>query len=439
MKSKFNILVCILAFVLAFTACGGKTALAEEQAKQLAEKHTQLMLDGDFAAVLNESSDAVKKRLDAQAMEAAWNQVTALAGEYENIHSVEYSQANGYATVRVTAYFTASGVIISYVYNADGIIEGINLNLTSREEKIALTDTEKFCEKEITVGEYALKGIVTLPKNKEGYPVAVLVQGSGASDCDETVGANKPFREIAHALAEKGIATVRVNKRFYQLPQLASEKGDTLTIYDEYMDDVYAAIDYAKENVSNTVFVIGHSQGGMSAPKIMQDKDLAGAVIMAGTIRGLEDVVFDQNMRVLEAGNYPDSEKNALTQQIMDEVRKVKNLTADDKSAPLGIPASYWLSLRDLDAENILKKTDRPVLLMQGTRDFQVYEDKDYQHMLSVLKDNKNISYRCYDGLNHLFMPQAQPGVIDVTEYAQPNHIPRYVTDDIAQFILDNF
>ena len=28
--------------------------------------------------------------------------------------------------------------------------------------------------------------------------------------------------------------------------------------------------------------------------------------------------------------------------------------------------------------------------------------------------------------------------VADVTEYAQPNHIPRYVTDDIAQFITDN-
>ena len=438
MKKFLKIFAVGRALMLALTACGGKTALDEQTAKQLAEKHTQLMVAGDFEAVLADCSDAVKKQIDARALKSAMEQTVALAGEYENIHSVEYSRQNGYATVRVTAYYTNSGIVFSFTYGPDGVTEGLYLNVTNRDIKTQLTETDLFYEEEITVGEYAVKGIVTLPKNKEGYPVAVLVQGSGASDYDETIGNNKPFRELAHSLAENGIATVRINKRFFQYPDLAAEKAATLTIYDEYMDDVYAAIDYARENISKTVFVIGHSQGGMSAPKIMQDKNLAGAVMMAGTIRGLEDVIYDQNMAALEKMNLSDREKQELVQQVMDGVQQVKNLTADNQTAPFGIPASYWLSMKELNAENILKNTDKPVLVLQGMRDFQVYYDKDYEYMQSVLKDRNNIYFTAYPGLNHLFMPQALPGVTDITEYAPENHIDRRITEDIAKFITDN-
>ncbi|MBQ3008329.1 MAG: DUF3887 domain-containing protein [Oscillospiraceae bacterium] len=438
MKKIINIFLCITFCVGMFTACSGKTALEEAAAKALAEKHTQLMVNGEYDAILEECSEKVKKQIDATALEAAMEQTTALAGEYESIHSVDYSQANGYATVRVTAYYKNSGLVFNFTYNAEGVIEGLYLNTTNRETATALADTDLYCEKEITVGEFDIKGVVTLPKNTENYPVAVLVQGSGASDYDETVGANKPFRELAHALGEKGIATVRINKRFFQYPESAAETAETLTIYDEYMDDVYSAIEYAKENISDTVFVIGHSQGGMSAPKITQDNNLKGAIMLAGTLRGLEDVIYDQNMQVIETAGYSESEKAELIQQVADGVRQVKDVKKGDKTAPMGLPASYWLSLKELDAENILKTTDFPVLVLQGTADFQVYYDKDFALMQTVLADRKNIEFKAYDGLNHMFMPQSLPGVTGVEEYAAENHIPDYVTDDIAEFILEN-
>ena len=206
------------------------------------------------------------------------------------------------------------------------------------------------------------------------------------------------------------------------------------------MDYIYAAIDYAKANVSENVYVIGHSQGGMSAPKIALDNDLKGVVMMAGTIRGLEDIVLDQNTAALEAmDQYSKKEKQQILKATQDGVAAVKALTEESTEPVLGIPAQYWLSLRDLDAENILKnKLDIPVLVLQGTADFQVYMDKDFEYMKSVLGHKENISFKAYDGLNHLFMPQSLPGVADTTEYNAENHIPQYVIDDIAEFIDDN-
>ena len=41
----------------------------------------------------------------------------------------------------------------------------------------------------------------------------VLVHGSGPNDRDETVGASKPFRDLAWGLATKGVAVLRYEKR----------------------------------------------------------------------------------------------------------------------------------------------------------------------------------------------------------------------------------
>jgi hypothetical protein len=45
--------------------------------------------------------------------------------------------------------------------------------------------------------KYPLNGILTLPDNcSSKVPDVVLVHGSGPLDMDESIGANKPFRDI---------------------------------------------------------------------------------------------------------------------------------------------------------------------------------------------------------------------------------------------------
>ncbi len=434
MKKMIKMIALVLCFSLLFTACGSKDALSKDDAVKLSDKYVQCLVNRDFETVVAGCNEKIAKQVDAAGLQQAWDSVAATSGGFVSATAITYESNNGIATVATTAEFENMGIIISLSYDDSGKIRGIWFNFAPEDTVYQNVDTDLFTEETVFIGEYEIKGVVTTPDNVTDYPVVVLVRGSGQSDFNETIGANRPFKELAHGLAEKGIASIRINKRLYQKPVLSHDK---LTIWDEYMDDVYAAIDYAKANISDKVYVIGHSQGGMSAPKIALDNDLDGVVMMAGTIRGLEDIVYDQNAAALETmDQYSAKEKEKILQATKDGVDAIKALTEDSTDPVLGIPAQYWLSLRDLDAENILKdKLTVPVLVLQGTADFQVYMDKDFEYMQSVLGDKENISFKAYDGLNHLFMPQSLPGVTDTSEYAAENHIPQYVIDDIADFI----
>lgn len=63
---------------------------------------------------------------------------------------------------------------------------------------------------------YPLEGIIAMPDNLfQKVPAVVLVHGSGPSDKDETVFANKPFRDIAEYFSAKGIAVLQYDAFCY--------------------------------------------------------------------------------------------------------------------------------------------------------------------------------------------------------------------------------
>ena len=244
---KFKIFSLVICAVMLFTACGSKAPLYKEQAIKLSDKHIQCLINMDYETVVADSDEKLQKQIDAPALGQAWESVVGTAGGFVSATAITYESNNGVATVATTAEFENQAIVISLSYNNDGKLIGIWFNYAPQDSIYQPTDTDSFTEKVVLIGEYEIKGVVTTPDNITDYPVVVLVQGSGQSDFDETVGTNKPFKELAHGLAEKGIASVRINKRFYQKPVLSH---DQITIYDEYMDDIYAAIDYAKANIS---------------------------------------------------------------------------------------------------------------------------------------------------------------------------------------------
>src|SRR5690606_33004513 len=135
-------------------------------------------------------------------------------------------------------------------------------------------DPARFSEREATVGSgtWALPGTLTLPKKEGKFPAVILVHGSGPNDRDETLGPNKPFRDLAHGLATRGIAVLRYDKRTLVHPKaLASEVGAALTLREETIDDALAAAALLRtipEVDASKIFVVGHSLGGTAIPRI---------------------------------------------------------------------------------------------------------------------------------------------------------------------------
>ena len=72
-------------------------------------------------------------------------------------------------------------------------------------------------------------------------PGVVLVGGSGPVDMDETIGPDKPLRDLAHGLAAQGIAVLRYDKRTHDHAALVVQDKH-FDIDGEYTDDALAAL-----------------------------------------------------------------------------------------------------------------------------------------------------------------------------------------------------
>ena len=120
--------------------------------------------------------------------------------------------------VYVTTQFALGKTVVKVVYGPAGKVSGLWFVPESASAAYvtpAYVDVTSFTETEVTVGsgQWALPGTLTIPRGAGPFPGVVLVHGSGPNDRDETIGPNKPFRDLAQGLASKGIAVLRYEKR----------------------------------------------------------------------------------------------------------------------------------------------------------------------------------------------------------------------------------
>lgn len=290
----------------------------------------------------------------------------------------------------------------------------------------------------IGASPYPLSGVLCLPDGIMNPPIVIMVQGSGQSDYNETIYENTPFKDIAEGLAKQGVASIRYNKRYYQYPQTAPAN---ITIEDEVLNDVNNAISFSLENENtknSKIYILGHSLGGSLAPYIAQtNANVAGIISLAGTPRHLEDVILDQNIAAVNAmTDKTDDEKKALIDEVQKNVNMVKELHEGDPSINLFyVPSSYWLSLKKIDNITICKELDTPMLILQGSADFQVYPEIDYTAWQDILKNKSNVKFQLYDALNHLFM--RSNGRTDLSEYEIKGKVEELVMNDIAKWIFE--
>lgn len=300
-------------------------------------------------------------------------------------------------------------------------------------------DKNTFTEKEVLVGDgkYKLKGMLSIPKGKGPFSAVVLVQGSGASDMDESVEGHKIFKDIAEGLASKKIAVLRFDKRPYEYGMLTfvDKKFD---LNKESINDAVSGVNLLKKTSEidqNKIFVLGHSLGAMLTPTILKDCGENGAAggIMMGTPVDFLDTFLTQS-KYLKSINMMNDAQLASVKKLYDMV--------GDKSFPQNLPddqimygsySHYWESVKTSthikDAENL----EQPLLLLQGQRDYQV-EYSNLDKWKSYLSDKKNVEYNLYNNLNHLFI--SGEGKMTPEEYLKPGNVPDYVVNDISKWIL---
>ena len=304
-------------------------------------------------------------------------------------------------------------------------------------------------EEKIIIGEgteFPLNGILTLPENLEKpAPAVVFVHGSGSSNMDEKVMKMTPFKDLAKGLAERGIASVRYDKRSFAHGRKMLKKGD-LTVKEEVIEDAVLASNLLKNDSRidpERVFIIGHSMGAMLAPRIdAEGGKFKGLVLLAGTLDTLEGVLFRQ-LDEMKNGkskimSWVASAQEKKFKKSFENLYELSDEEAKKIPYAGGVNLYYFKEMGEHRAADYLEKTEKPVLIMQGTKDLQVNVERDFGGYKRAFGERDNFSFRLYEGLNHCFVPALYDDISKATkEFSKERHIGENVISDIAGWILN--
>ena len=302
-------------------------------------------------------------------------------------------------------------------------------------------------EEKIIIGKntkYPLKGLLTLPTCIETpVPAVVFVHGSGASNMDEKVGKLTPFKDLAEGLAKYGIASIRYDKRtFAHGLKLIREKD--VTVKKETIEDAILATEILKADSridKNNIFILGHSMGAMLAPRIDAEcGNYKGLIMMAGSPRKLEEIMLDQMEELLQSTKglvrWIAKKQTAKFTTMFNGLYQLSDDEAKKKKAGGGTTLYYFKEMGEHPASDYLTNTQKPMLFMQGGKDFQATVEKDFEAYKQLLSNKNNVTFRLYENLNHSFVPSVYGNLLKAKqEYNIEQHIIEEVIADIANWI----
>lgn len=420
---------------------------SDEESITLARKLITQLSDGDFDEAVSNFDATMSSQLPTDKLKGVWDQLTAQFGAFKEQGQAQSGHQDVYTVVVITCTFEKGPLDARVVLDAQKKIAGLFFAPSASATPVSYTppnyvQESSFTEQEMSFGdpEWVLTGTLTMPKAGGPHPAVVLVHGSGPQDRDETIGGSKVFKDLAWGLASQGVAVFRYEKRTLAYGAKMATSTDQVTIKEETVDDAVMALEMLAgiEGIEpSRVFLVGHSLGAMLAPMISESTEAEkGFVTLAAPSRPLEDLVLEQyNYLANLDGSVTTEEQKALddTEQQVANVKKLEpgSQTPPDQ-LPLGLPASYWLSLKGYDPPSVAKDLIEPMLILQGERDFQVTM-VDFHGWENVLQGKEDVTFKSFPNLNHLFIPGTGPSSPD--EYNKPGHVAEAVVRDIADWI----
>ena len=220
-----------------------------------------------------------------------------------------------------------------------------------------------------------LKGIHTITGDASD-PVVLLIPGSGPTDRDgnSPLGlAASTYKLLAHELASQGIQSVRIDKRGLFSSHAAIENPNQVTI-EAYVRDIHCWLEVIRQKLGKrSVWLTGHSEGGLIALTAAQRTEgIKGVILMATPAETFGTILRHQ----LKA--------NAANASLLDEAFSIisgleAGIRVDvSKMHPIlqklfhPEVQDYLMNLMSVDPKLLIKGLELPILILQGSRDIQV-------------------------------------------------------------------
>lgn len=413
-----------------------------------ANAFVDLLASNKFEQSRSYLSPEVKGVLPAPKLQLAWQGITMQMGAYKQRKAARLEKVGPHTCVFVPVVFGDKTVELRIVFSGSSKITGFFFEQPKGDYKEAgYVDPKSYTEQKVKVGsgKWQLDGVLTVPNGDGPFPAIVLVHGSGPQDMDETIGPNKPFRDLAHGLASKGVAVVRYEKRTKQhAKSLNGADLLKLTIKEETVDDAVEAANLVRSNPKidkSKIVILGHSLGGMAVPRIAQsDSGVRAFIVMAGSNEPMETAIVRQAEYLTGLDKTAEKASKPQIDALKAEAAKIKALKPSDSGSRkviLGAPATYWLDMKVHDPLIEIRSVDRPILFLQGGRDYQVTADGDLERWKSTVKSaghETQCTFKLYPDLNHLF--SSGTGKCTPNEYMKrAANVDAKVIDDIVEWM----
>lgn len=249
----------------------------------------------------------------------------------------------------------------------------------------------EFVEQDISINQN-IDGTLLMPKT-EKPPLVILISGSGVNDRNGNSNMVKGdmLKKLAYALAKNNIASYRYDKRSFK--QIKERTFDENMIFDHFIEDAVSSVSFFKSKTTfSSVYVLGHSQGSLVGMLAAQE-GIDGFISVSGPAFSIDQTITTQvttsspifgekTRRVFET-----LKQGKPTDEFPPELISI----FDKRNQP------FLISWMKYNPQEEIKKLDIPILIVNGTNDFQVSEkDARLLHEAqpkSTLKIIKNLNH----------------------------------------------
>lgn len=252
-------------------------------------------------------------------------------------------------------------------------------------------------EYNLEVAEGNIYGTLTLPKEGNSFPIAIIIAGSGPTDRNGNNpigGKNNSLRMVAEALAKEGIASLRYDKRGIGESKSLVKKEEDL-IFEDYIDDVVRWVDKLREDKRfNKIIIIGHSEGALIGATAAYKSNADGFV----SVSGMGYSAYDTLKRQLK--NQPGDiyEKSLPLLDTLKEGNLIFNPPQELYSLFRPSVQPYMISWFKYDPVAEIANVKVPILIVQGDNDIQV-EVADAERLHEGNPDSRLVIVK---GMNHV-------------------------------------
>ena len=281
----------------------------------------------------------------------------------------------------------------------------------------------------VTVNRF-VQGTLVTPYSDEDVPLVIFIMDAGEinRDGNDRMSRNDAFRKLSIALAKKGIATFRYDKRLLKIDILGIKPNEIRI--EDFVEDAESVISYFQKKAGYTkIFVTGHGQGsliGMLAINNIENEygsdKVEGFISLAGSAQSIDRILVQQ----LEKQS-PGLDENAA--RAFAELKiKGQTVNYDPVLEPVfGLNVQPFMkSWIQYTPSELIAEINLPVLILQGDKDIQVEESeakqlkeaapqaelviiKNMNHVLREIKGGRLENHKSY---NEYWLPII-PEVID--------------------------